>query len=126
MASIFEGIQFESPLDAQNRLRQQLMTQMQSGNSRQRAGLAVGTALANAINRFRTGEKGQGFFNRLRTGDADPQITEARQAQEVLGKVQQQANTQLEAGADPTTVRIQAMQQAAAEFAKLGRGDLAA
>lgn len=126
MASIFEGIKFETPTDVQERILREQQAMLAQMNSRQAAGFVSGQALARLISRFRTGERGEGFFNRLRTGTADPRIREAEQVQEVLGAAQQVAQAEVEAGTDPTIARIQAMRRAASEFASMGRTDLAA
>src|SRR5690606_35983296 len=126
MASIFEGIKFETPTDVQERILREQQALLAQMNSRQAAGFVSGQALARLISRFRTGERGEGFFNRLRTGTADPRIREAEQVQEVLGAAQQVAQAEVEAGTDPTIARIQAMRRAASEFASMGRTDLAA
>lgn len=127
MAGIFDGINFESPLDAQQRLRNELFLKMrEQPNEPARFGTALGAVLRGAVNRFRTGERGQGLFHRLRTGDANPQITEARENQAILSRANADIQSAIEGGADPLQAQATSLMRAAQEFAARGRGNIAA
>jgi hypothetical protein len=126
MANIFEGLQLETPTEAQTRMRQQLFARMAStDNPRQRAGVAIGTVLNNAINRFRTGEKGQGLFHRLGTGFASPEQQEAAENEQILTSASQDADAAVNAGTDPIKARADALMRASMEFSARGRGNVA-
>ncbi len=122
--NIFAGI--ETPLEAQDRLKKQyLLQQQQQQSSQGHAGVAMGAALRNVIERFKSGDKGGGFFHRLATGEPNPEVAQARDAQSVLSSGQKDYQAAVAAGQDPMKAQADMYQRYALDFAALGRGDAA-
>jgi chromosome segregation ATPase len=125
--NIFEGLKFESPLEAQERLRLERSKELAAQpNSYARGGYGIGIVLKALGNRYRTGDQSGGFFHRLATGDpSSPDVAQAKQTESILSQVAKDTDEAVTNGMDPEQARVAAMQRAATAFAAAGRGTLA-
>lgn len=108
MPNIFAGLQFESPLEAQRRIRQETQKKALSlsGNSRTQVGFLLGEALGRGIDKLR--------------GKTNPAIQDAGNTEQVIAAANQQVEEALQGGADPVQAQFDAYMKAASRFGGLG------
>lgn len=105
----FGGLPFESPLQAQQRLRQQQLQQLAGlANQRQQGGFVLGQMLRNTF------------------GGENPEVTQARQTEQILTDANTAAEDALKSGESLYTAQISSMVKAMSDFNAAGNPQAAA